>query len=149
MMQEFKKLIKSFAFAFCGLKFCVQNERNFRIHLVAIAYILCFSKLAKLSGLELCIIFLCFAQVLSVEIINTSIENVCNKDGLDYNIFIKNAKDLSAGAVLVCALASIFIAGFIFIPKICVILSGITIFDIIILTLITLIGLLFIFKRRI
>ncbi len=146
MKNEFQKLIKSFAFAFKGLSFCVKNERNFRIHLVAVLYILFFSIICKINATQFGILMLCCSQVIAFELINTAIEILCNKDGLEFNEFIKNTKDVSAGAVLVCAISSVIIGLAIFIPKIQIILENLTLINICILGFITPFCIMFIFK---
>ncbi|MFI3225925.1 MAG: diacylglycerol kinase family protein [Clostridia bacterium] len=148
MKRGIRKLRKSFGFALDGIKYCVNNERNFRIHLVAIAYVLIFSHLAQISTIEFAIMMMCFAQVLSAELLNTAIECLCNRTGFEYNIFIKNAKDIAAAAVLVCAISCVIIGLVIFTPKIGIILANLTVIYIGILIILTLINLWFIFKRR-
>lgn len=148
MMLAIKSLVKSFRFAFEGLKYCIKNERNFRIHLVAVFYVLFFSHIAKLSSTEFSIILICFAQVLAGELFNTSIESLGNKDGKEFNLFIKNAKDISASAVLVCAIICVVIGFTIFTPKIHIVLENLTAIYKGILIIMTPINLWFIFKGR-
>ncbi len=72
------RVIKSFGWAFNGLKDCILHEKNFRIQ-----YIL--ALLVVIAGISLrfllqngLIILLCFALVLSFEIINSAIEKLCD-----------------------------------------------------------------------
>lgn len=146
MKNELYKLKKSFGFAYEGLKFSVKHERNFRIHLVAVLYVLFFVLLANINLTEFAILMLCFSQVLSCELINTSIENLCNKDSFEFNSFIKTTKDVSASAVLVSALASVIIGLAIFVPKIQIILENLTLIKICIVAILTPLCIMFIFK---
>ena len=63
-------------------------------------------------------IILCIGIVLSLEIVNTSIEKLCNFLTTDFHPSIKIIKDVSAGAVLLFSLVSIVVACIIFLPKI-------------------------------
>ncbi|MFI3116095.1 MAG: diacylglycerol kinase family protein [Clostridia bacterium] len=146
MKNEFQKLIKSFAFAYEGITHCIKHERNFRIHLVAVLYVVFFSCLAVVNLTEFAILMLCISQVLSCELINTAIENLCNKDGFEFNSFIKTTKDVSASAVLVSAIACVIIGIAIFAPKTQIIIQNFTLINICIIAMITPICILFIFK---
>jgi diacylglycerol kinase len=52
-----------------------------------------------------------------MEIINSSIENICDFISPEKHKLIKKIKDLAAAEVLISALTSIVIAAVIFIPK--------------------------------
>ncbi|MBC7423031.1 MAG: diacylglycerol kinase family protein, partial [Ferruginibacter sp.] len=49
---------------------------------------------------------------------NTAIEKMCNIISTKFHPAIKFIKDVSAGAVLVCAIGSVLVGAVIFIPKI-------------------------------
>lgn len=106
----FKSLFKSFKNAIRGIVICFYNERNFRIHIVALIYVLPFSIIYGLSITELAILFIVFSLVLFAELINSSIEEMLNIQVNCYNSFARNAKDIAAGAVLVTAIFSVVIA---------------------------------------
>jgi diacylglycerol kinase len=112
------KFLKSFTYAFNGLKYCFKNELNFKVQLffaiVTVGLGLSFS----LSITEWIIILFCIGIVLSAELFNTVIEIICNKIDPNYNSTIKIIKDVSAAAVLVLSLVSAIIGLLIFIPKI-------------------------------
>ena len=59
-----------------------------------------------------------FALVIGAELFNTSIEAVVDMISLEKSSQAKLAKDVSAGAVLVFAIASIIVGFLIFVPKI-------------------------------
>lgn len=112
------KLIKSFAFAFSGIKTTFTSEANFKIHLLASIIVTVFGFAVNISNTEWCVIFLCIAFVLSMEMINTAIEKLCNVVHKDTHPVIKMVKDIAAGAVLVAAVSSLIIGAIIFLPKI-------------------------------
>ncbi len=112
------KIIKSFSYAFNGIKYCFKNELNFKVQLffaiVTVGLGLSFS----LSITEWIIILFCIGIVLSAELFNTVIEIICNKIEPNYHCTIKIIKDVSAAAVLVLSVVSAIIGLLIFIPKV-------------------------------
>lgn len=104
MTQHARSLKKSFHNAFRGLFFCVRNERNMRIHLVAGSYVLVFSPFFHLSRAEYGVLLLTIALVIGMEAMNTAIEAAINMQAQWYDSLARVGKDAAAGAVLVCAI---------------------------------------------
>jgi len=112
------RLIRSFSFAFNGLKICVLKGANFKIHL-------CCMGMAVMLGIALCIsmnewlvVLLCIGFVLSMEMLNTAIEQLCDVVHKEIHPAIKITKDIAAGAVLFSAIVAAVCGGIIFLPKI-------------------------------
>lgn len=101
--QQVRSLRRSFRNAFRGVAFCVRNERNMRIHLVAGAYVLAFSPFFHLSKAEYGVLLLTIALVLCTEAVNTAIEAAINLQAQWYDNLARIGKDTAAGAVLICA----------------------------------------------
>jgi diacylglycerol kinase len=118
------KLIKSFNYAFSGIKTTFASETNFKIHLLAAIMAIAFGFAVNISNTEWEVIILCIAFVLSMEMINTAIEKLCNMVHKDIHPVIKSVKDITAGAVLVAAVGSLIIGSVIFLPKILVYLKS-------------------------
>ncbi len=112
------KFLKSFAYAFSGIKYCFKNELNFKVQLFFAIIIIGLGLSFYVTITEWMIILFCIGIVLSAELFNTAIENICNKIEPDHHPKIKIIKDVSAAAVLVLSLASAVIGLIIFIPKI-------------------------------
>lgn len=108
-MDKIKDIKKSFICAFNGLFFVVNNERNFKIHIVCALYVLYFSQYYNLSKLNYAIILLVIALVMCLEIINTVIEIIINFLSPAYSLFAKKAKDVAASGVLISAFFSVII----------------------------------------
>jgi diacylglycerol kinase len=72
----------------------------------------------NLDQTEWILILICFAIVLSFEIINSAIEKLCDLVCPDFNLTIKKVKDMAASAVLLSAIISFIIGCIIFLPKI-------------------------------
>jgi len=117
-----KKFLQSFAHAGRGIAVSF-NGRSMKIHLIATILVLIMSTLLPLTATEWIIILILIGAVWSSEIINTSLEDVCNhlRDQLklEYSA-TRSARDLAAGAVLVWAIISLIIGLIIFLPKILV-----------------------------
>jgi diacylglycerol kinase len=109
--------------AFVGIKNCFQSETNFKIHFIITFLVVVLAFLLGLSTTEWLCVILVIAMVLTAEMLNTAIEKICNFIHPQYHLKIKMIKDISAGAVLVVAIASAIIGCIIFLPKILVYLS--------------------------
>ena len=101
-----RKFLRGFKFAFKGILYCIKNERNMRIHTVAMVYVLIFARFFQFTRTEYAILIITIAMVLAAEAFNTSLERIANKFGMEYNKLIEAAKDTAAGAVLILAIGA-------------------------------------------
>ena len=101
--QERRALLKSFLYAFRGVRFCVKSERNMRIHLAAAVIVTAFSLVYGLNTAEYAVLFLTMGFVIVCEAVNTSIEAMVNLESPAYPDLARIAKDVAAGAVLAAA----------------------------------------------
>lgn len=113
-----KQFILSFKYAIEGIITSIIEEKNIKIHILAIFVTILMGIIYKISTMEWIICILLFGLVISTEIINTAIENAVDLVTDEKNILAKKAKDAAAGAVLVNAIISVIIACIIWIPKI-------------------------------
>ncbi len=67
---------------------------------------------------EIILLVLTISVVMVTELVNTSLEFLADGVTTDYREYIKHAKDVSAGAVLLSSLFAILIGAIIFLPKI-------------------------------
>lgn len=114
-MEHYKKLFMSFTYAFKGIFRTIANERNLRIHLTCVIYmvsILLSTDWFTLSRTDWAVLMLACSGVIGGEIVNTAIENAVNLASEEYTQYGKIAKDAAAGAVLVSAVFAV-IVGFI------------------------------------
>jgi diacylglycerol kinase len=114
------KMVKAFGYAFNGWKRGFE-ENNIKIHLWATFLVLLASIVFEISIAEFLIIILLIGLVISAELFNTAIEEICNvikfKLKLDYSDTTM-ARDLAAGAVLVVSVVALLIGSIIFVPKV-------------------------------
>lgn len=113
-----KKFLKGFKYAFEGILAGLKSERNLKIHFIFMILVIIFGFIFKISKIEWMICIILFGVVIAGELFNTAIETVVDMISLEKNDKAKKAKDVSAGAVLVLAIASAIIGLIIFIPKI-------------------------------
>ena len=113
-----KQRIKSFTYAFNGLRIVFIEEHNARIHLLAAIIAIVLGFVLQINAMEWVAIVFAIAMVLSMEIINTSIENIADFISPEKDDMIKKIKDLSAAAVLITAIATLIVGIIIFAPKI-------------------------------
>lgn len=72
----------------------------------------------KINGLEWILIICILGIILSIELINTAIENVCDAITKEYNPLIKIAKDCGSAATFIIFIVAIILNIIIFLPKI-------------------------------
>jgi diacylglycerol kinase len=111
-------LLKAFVHAFNGIFHFIAHDRNGKIHFVAVSVVTFAGLYCKISAMEWCILLLCFALVISLEMCNHSLEKVCDALHPNQHPMIKTAKDVAAAAVLWSAMMSIAIGLLIFVPKV-------------------------------
>ncbi len=112
------KFFKGFVYAFRGLFVAVRNERNLKFHIFAAVCVVIAGILLQISVYEWIACALCIGLVIAAEMINTAVETLCDVVEPSKNDKIGMIKDVSAGAVLVCAIAAAAVGLIIFIPKI-------------------------------
>lgn len=113
-MEEGKKLLCSFGYALRGIGWAIRTQRNLRIHLVATTYVLLFAWIMRISSVHLCLELLCCMLVISLELVNSALERICDGITREQRTWIRDAKDTAAGAVLIAAIGSVILALVIF-----------------------------------
>lgn len=112
--KALSKLFFKFQVAFNGLieglihDFSIRIQFGFALVAIAIAF------LFKFTYIEWSIWLICIAIVISLEYLNSSMEQMMDRLDPSYHVLTKKAKDLGAAAVLVSAFVSLLI-GLIFV----------------------------------
>ena len=118
-----KNFYESLNHAYAGIDYCFKYSRNFRIQILCAVIIIFIGKILELNGIESILIIATVFSVLILEILNTSIESLVDLVvGKKYSKLAKICKDCSAASVLIASINSIFIAAYVFFPKIKIIL---------------------------
>lgn len=111
-------MISKFTTAFEGLKFLFFQDKSIRLQFLLGTICILTGFLLKISITEWLIVLACIALVISLEMVNSCLERMCDFIQADYHIEIKHIKDSSAAAVLVVSIFSLIAALIIFLPKI-------------------------------
>ena len=109
--------MKRFRYAINGLISAFRTEVNMRVHIIAAVLICIAGFYFNLTSVEWVVIVLCIVLVISFELINTAIEELCNLVHPEQHPIIKKVKDIAAAAVLIAAIGSVVAALIIFLPK--------------------------------
>lgn len=104
----------SFKYAIRGIIACVKSERNMRIHTAATFYVVLAGLITRISAGQWAAVLICCAAVMSAEMMNTSVEGLCDCMHPDWSEKIKFVKDVAAGAVLIFAVISAIVGIMIF-----------------------------------
>lgn len=112
--NEIKSLLKSFLYAIKGIMYCINNERNMRIHICICVLLSIFSYCYKVTSSEFIAIIICMGFVVSSEMLNTAIETLVNLASPSYHSLAKAAKDIAAGSVMISSIVALIVGVFIF-----------------------------------
>lgn len=113
-----KSRLKSFTYAWNGLKILLTEEHNSRIHFVGAIGAIGASFIFNISTYEWIAVIFSIGFVFAMELLNSSLENLADFATNEKNEMIKKAKDLAAGGVLIAAITAGIIGFIIFAPKI-------------------------------
>ncbi len=100
---------KSFWNAISGVFWMLKSERNFQIEVFALLINLFLIVILKVSTVDAAIIIAVSFTVLSLEILNTCVEKICDIIQPDFDQRIKIIKDMAAGSVFLMAMASVVV----------------------------------------
>lgn len=109
--------MKNIIYALQGLLFALRTEWNMRFHLAAAVLVIYAGIWLHISSVEWLVLCICIGLIISFELMNSAIEQLCNMITQQIHPAIKNIKDISAAAVLVASVVSAVAGLFIFLPK--------------------------------
>lgn len=111
-----RSLIASFGYAFAGIWYLLRTQRNAQIHCLVGACALALGAVLQIERWEWIVLVLIITIVLAAESANTAVEAAVDVATSMRHPLAKVAKDVGAGTVLICAIASVIIGCLIFIP---------------------------------
>lgn len=114
ILQYLQARVRSFGYAFNGIKVLLLTQPHAQLHLIATVAVLLSGKFLHLRRWEWVAILLCIAIVWMAEALNTALEFLADEVSLEKRERIGKAKDVAAGGVLITALISIAIALLVF-----------------------------------
>jgi diacylglycerol kinase (ATP) len=112
-----KDRIKSFGYAFEGIAVFFRSQHNAWIHIFAAGIVIASGFTLKVNATDWCWLIFAMAMVIITEMLNTAIEFLTDIASPEIHPLAKKVKDVSAGAVLLAAIASVLIGLIVFLPK--------------------------------
>ena len=93
-----------------GFRLVIKSEKNIRVHLIVASIVMTAGVLLKFDAIRFCILLLAISSVISAEMLNSAIEFTLDSIYHNkYNRMVGMAKDISAGAVMLCTMISVSI----------------------------------------
>jgi diacylglycerol kinase (ATP) len=105
------KLIKSFGFAVKGIRAVWREELNFRIEVAVAVLVVVIGVWRQFLLLEWMIVVGCIGAVLAAEMVNTAMEDLCDRVEPKTDPVIGKVKDMMGGFVLVVATGAVLVGG--------------------------------------
>ncbi|MBI4133265.1 diacylglycerol kinase family protein [Candidatus Uhrbacteria bacterium] len=112
------KKIRSFRHSLAGLRVVWKEESNFKLAIVCGTMAVLAATILEISAVEWLAVILSIGFVLSVETLNTALEESCDMVKNDPDPHIAKIKDLGSAAVLLASIASLLVGIIIFLPKV-------------------------------
>jgi diacylglycerol kinase len=107
MNQEFSSPEPSwgrrFRDAFRGQKRSFRGESGYFVHFFVAALVVVAATALGADRVEWCLLLLCITLVLVTEMLNSAIERMAKAVDVNYNVHLRDALDIAAGAVLSAA----------------------------------------------
>ena len=98
-----------------GFRLVLKSEKNIRVHLIVASLVMTAGIILRFDAIRFCILLLAIASVMSSEMLNSAIEFTLDSVYHNkYNRMVGMAKDISAGAVMLCTMVSITIGVILF-----------------------------------
>lgn len=116
MSIYWRKRLEAVGHAWRGFGWFLE-EPHAKIHITIGATVLTSCGLIGMDLWEWVVVILCVLLVISIEIINTAIEKLCDKVSREWDADIVKIKDLSALAVLWVSMGADVIGGVVIVPK--------------------------------
>lgn len=116
-----RNILKSLDNGLTGIFIVIKEERNFRLHMLAVFLVSLAGWAFKISKFEWFILVIFYGLVMSAEMFNSVLEDVYDllreEADISYQLTGKG-KDIASGAVLVLSFAAVVAACLIFLPRI-------------------------------
>ena len=115
---KFTERIRSFSFAFSGIKTMFISQHNVWIHATATIVVILAALFFCVSPLEWCVLVVAIVAVWIAEAFNTAFEFLADLVSSEFHPLVQQAKDIAAAAVLIAALGAVVLGVIIFVPYI-------------------------------
>jgi diacylglycerol kinase (ATP) len=113
---SFTGRLRSFTHAFRGVGMMLGSQHNAWVHAGATVCTVAAGLALRISREDWCWIVLAITGVWMAEALNTAFEFLCDVASPEFHPLVKHAKDVAAGAVLICAIGAAIIGTLVFLP---------------------------------
>lgn len=111
-----RKRLSSIGYAVNGILFMLRSQHNAWVHLAATILVCLAGLLVGLSSTDWRWLIVAIVLVWIGESINTAFEYLCDVVSPQFHLSVQRAKDIAAGAVLICVIGAVLIGLLVFIP---------------------------------
>ena len=108
--------LRSLGHAARGVVLMARTQHNARIHLAATLVVVALGWWLRISATDWRWLVLAIALVWAAEAMNTAFEYLCNVVSPELSPVVRNAKDIGAGAVLICSIGAAVLGVLVFFP---------------------------------
>lgn len=108
--------LRSFVYAGRGIRTMLVSQHNAWLHAIAAVGVVALGVALRVSRFEWLALILAIVSVWTAEAINTAFEFLCDVASPEFHPLVEKAKDVAAGAVLICALGAAVTGGLVFGP---------------------------------
>lgn len=112
--KRIRDFLRSFIYAIHGLWSGIADQRNLKFQLAVAVIVVGAGFYLSIAAIEWCIILLCIAMVIGLELVNTALENLVDLVTLERKPLAGKIKDIAAAAVLIVSIFSVIIGVIIF-----------------------------------
>jgi diacylglycerol kinase (ATP) len=116
--------LRSFVYAARGLRTMLASQHNAWIHAAATLLAVGTGIVVQVSRFEWLVLILAIVAVWTAESLNTALEFLCDVAAPEFHPLVEKAKDVAAGAVLICAIGALACGALIFVPRLLAALGG-------------------------
>ncbi len=113
-MKRAESILESFGYAFQGLWYAFNTQRNLRIHFLAAAGIFVLGWFLALPTRAFISVLIAVMVVMVAEMMNTAVESVVDLASPEFHELARIAKDVAAGAVLLAAMGAMALGFWVF-----------------------------------
>jgi diacylglycerol kinase len=113
-MNNWRRLINSFRYAFEGLSTVSRTEQNFRVHLFVAALVVVAGIYFHLRVWEWVVIIMFILLVFLLEMLNTVFERLVDMLKPRVHLYVRDIKNITSSMVLITAVSAVIIGILIF-----------------------------------
>ena len=110
------RFFKSFQYAFQGIRFSLHEQLSIKIEIAAALTVILFAFYFEITKHEWIAVLLCIGLVISMEMVNSAIENLVDLVSPQIHPIAGKVKDIASAAVLVASIVAAAVGVIVFLP---------------------------------